>query len=322
MLVPRPHHPDDDDRWDAFVERCPKGTLLHTRRFLGYHGARFEDCSVWLERDGKPVAIFPAARLDDRVVSHPGSTFGGPLIPKIGAAEETFEVLSALGELYRGAGARRLELKLSPAHLSVQPDEPELSALFRLGGTVERMDLWSVVSLDRDRKRKDRASANRAERLGVTVAVEDTPDAYAEMHALLSDTLRRRHGARPVHDLEALLDLRRRLGGAQSLWVARAPSGVAAAACWLLRHREGVFHTQYLAASEEGRELRALDLVIERAIVHAQREGARTFSFGASTEEGGRTLNAPLHGFKSKWGGGAVVQHHCAWTLTTPAEET
>ena len=56
--------------------------------------------------------------------------------------------------------------------------------------------------------------------------------------------------------------------------------------------------------------------------MYAQGEGARRFSFGASTGEGGRTLNAPLHGFKSKWGGGAVVQHHCAWTLTTPAEET
>lgn len=311
----------DDARWDAFVERCPKGTLVHTQRFLGYHGERFEDRSLFVERGSKTIAVFGAVthpNRPDEIVSHLGSTFGGPLLPKVAAAESTHDTLRAIGAHYRREGVRRLVLKLTPAHLSEQPDEPELSALFRLGARIDRVDLWSVIALDRARKRKDIASARRGRQLGVRVAVEDEVDTYVEMHALLEETLRR-HDARPVHSPEDLLDLRERIRDDQALWVARLGDGSIGAAAWLLRHRPGVWHTQYLAASDRAREARALDVLLDDLVDQLSVSGARILSFGASTEDGGRRLNAPLHAFKSKLGGGAVAQHHATWDLDAKA---
>src|SRR5271163_4756271 len=61
--------------WDGLIADSTAGTILQTRRFLSYHGNRFEDASlcVW---DGRTlVGVLPAARdsRDERtVVSHPG----------------------------------------------------------------------------------------------------------------------------------------------------------------------------------------------------------------------------------------------------------
>src|SRR5688500_10265929 len=69
--------------WEALVAQAINGTFLHTRRFLGYHGARFIDRSVLLEVEGKIAGALPAAitsPADTQMSSHPGATFGGLIL--------------------------------------------------------------------------------------------------------------------------------------------------------------------------------------------------------------------------------------------------
>ena len=76
----RPYSQNDANVWDAFCGGALQATFLHTRRFLSYHGDRFEDRSLMIEDDGKLLGLFPAAlSLSEEkcVVSHPGITFGG-----------------------------------------------------------------------------------------------------------------------------------------------------------------------------------------------------------------------------------------------------
>lgn len=75
--------------WDSFVlsgGAC-NGTFLHTRRFLDYHPPeRFRDSSILIQLAGRNdlVAVVPAAIVcnegQDILFSHPGSTYGGPVI--------------------------------------------------------------------------------------------------------------------------------------------------------------------------------------------------------------------------------------------------
>ena len=65
-------------------------------------------------------------------------------------------------------------------------------------------------------------------------------------------------------------------------------------------------HTQYLANSAAGREVAALDLVIDQLITGAFRE-FRYFSFGVSTEGNGKYLNSGLISQKEGFGARAVV---------------
>jgi len=315
MLTARRYTDDDAVRWDEFVRASARGTALHTRRFLRYHGARFDDRSLVITRGDRWEAVLPAAtdpRRADAVLSHPGATWGGVITPRVGQTALAEEALRAAQEAWAREGTRALTVRAPMAHLTPQPDESDAHALYRLGAQLVRCDLWSVVQLDRPRRRDDIASARRGARLGVTVATTQHADDYADFHALLSATLRARHDVAPTHSLDELLDLRERLGDAQSLWLARLPDGTLGAGAWLLWHRDDVAHTQYLAASESARESRALDTLLEGVFAGVAAR-ARCLSFGTSTERDGRALNAPLMAFKGKFGGGAALQHFLRW---------
>ena len=68
-----------------------------------------------------------------------------------------------------------------------------------------------------------------------------------------------------------------------------------------------VWHTQYMAASSEGRKLGALDLIVGGLIEEAREAGAQWLSFGTSTTDGGRTLNEGLLWQKESYGGRSIT---------------
>jgi hypothetical protein len=68
-----------------------------------------------------------------------------------------------------------------------------------------------------------------------------------------------------------------------------------------------VWHTQYLACSESGRALGALDLVISTVKEKATEAGAQYLSFGTSTEQDGRVLNMGLLWQKESFGARSIV---------------
>ncbi len=74
MLAPRPYAAHDADRWDALVAHSRNGNLLHRLGYMVDHAACFFDRSLIVERDGVPIAVFPASLHADRVVSHGGWT--------------------------------------------------------------------------------------------------------------------------------------------------------------------------------------------------------------------------------------------------------
>ena len=75
-----------------------------------------------------------------------------------------------------------------------------------------------------------------------------------------------------------------------------------------------VCHLQYSASSPEGRQLRALDLVLAH-VIDAFHGEARYFDFGISTEQDGRFLNEGLVEYKQQFGARTVVHDFYRWAL-------
>ena len=67
-----------------------------------------------------------------------------------------------------------------------------------------------------------------------------------------------------------------------------------------------VVHAQYIANSEKGREIGALDLVID-FLINTYSENKLYFDFGISTENEGLFLNDGLIAQKEMFGGRAIV---------------
>jgi hypothetical protein len=310
MLSVRPYTPADAEAWDALVARSRNGNLLHRRGYMDYHADRFVDASLVVERRDEMVAVLPANVFGDAVVSHAGLSYAGLIASHALRAGSTLAVFDRVGEHYRSRGLSRLLYKAVPHLFHAYPAEEDLYALHRLGARLQRRDLSSAIAL-REPLRftpERRRSIAKARKAGLRVQVGQD---LADFHALLAQVLER-YGVAPTHRLEELQLLRSRFPAQIVLHEARA--GGALVAGVLVYDFGRVVHTQYLAASEEGRRLDALSLLLAELIEHvyAQRD---YFSLGISTEQEGRALNDGLIEQKERFGARAIVHDFYEWTF-------
>jgi hypothetical protein len=75
-----------------------------------------------------------------------------------------------------------------------------------------------------------------------------------------------------------------------------------------------VVHTQYLAASEDGRQLDALSFLLA-ALIGSTYAGRQYFSFGVSTEQAGTVLNSGLVAQKEYFGARGIAHDFYEWPL-------
>lgn len=307
---------DLDASWDAFCARSLNATFLHSRRFLGYHGERFEDASVLLLDGEKLVGVMPAARAANdsaTVVSHPGATYGG-IVHQGGLVGN--RMIDALGDLrrhYADLGYSKLLYKAVPFIYGRATAQDDLYALFRHGAIRSRCDLSCAIDLGQrlpssERRRRALKKAGRI----VTLSHERS-DVDA-LWTVLGDNLWRKHGAKPVHTLDEIELLIQRFPDNIVIRCAKISGKVEAGV--VLFNSCGVWHAQYIASSEIGYEASALDAVFDAVIREATDAGNRYFDFGTSNEQGGTVLNDGLYRFKQEFGGSGVA--HEFYELTLP----
>lgn len=298
--------PEHSEAWDEFCLASVNATFLHSRRFLSYHGDRFEDLSLLVFEGARLLALLPAARSpadSSLVVSHPGSTYGGFIHDGQLLGMRSVDALGAVMRYYRDLGLTRIIYKVIPYIYSRVPAQDDLYALFRLGARRVRCDLASAIDLQARLPitQRRRRALRKAKSF---IKLSSDPKYFDAFWAVLEDNLARKHGARPVHDMAEIGELMRRFPGEIVLRSALAEGVVVGGVVLFLTKR--VWHAQYIASNESGYELSALDAVFDSAIAEADAVGARYFDFGSSNEEDGTILNSGLYSFKSEFGGGGV----------------
>jgi hypothetical protein len=303
----------DAATWDAFVRASRNGTFLFERGYMDYHRDRFPDHSL-VVRDpgGELVAVLPAHAAGDVVASHRGLSYGGLVI---GPRTKTPDVLRAFEAVLlhlQAAGFRALDYKTVPHIYHCHPAEEDRYALFLLGAELVRRDLLSVVDLgDRLPYQGRRArGVKKAQSAGVTVQPETD---FAEYWDLLSAALAERHGAAPVHSLPEIQTLSERFPANIRLHTARQGGRLLAGV--VTYESDRVSHAQYIAASPEGRELAALDLMFDHLLNDPGWDYAY-FDFGGSHAEDGRVINAGLIDQKEGFGARAVAHDQYRIDLT------
>jgi hypothetical protein len=293
------------DAWNALVRDAKNGLFLFDRNYLEYHSDRFTDMSAIAFADGEPAALLPAS-FDERsglATSHGGLTFGGVILPRNVRGETALALIDACLDALRDWGAAELLVRILPSHLAEYPSAEVDYALWRRGFALVRRDLSSVIPLQHRlglNSSKKQAVA-KAEKAGLIV--EAGP--LAEFHPLLTSVLKARHGVDAIHSLAELELLANRFP--QQIFLRSAShNGVMLAGVLIYRYPTA-WHTQYMAASDEGRDIGALDKVIESAIDEAADDGAAWFSFGISTTDEGRALNEGLLWQKESFGARSVA---------------
>lgn len=304
----RPFVPGDAEAWDDFCKDAFQATLLHTRRYLSYHGDRFADRSLIVEEDGRWLGLFPAALSRDEsthIVSHPGVTYGGILHQGALKGNQMVAALEEVGRYYAAQGGTRLVYKAVPAFYHKSPAQDDLYALFRLVARRVRCDISSTIDLLNRQPPSQRRKRSLKKAIKADVKIVEGIQHVAALWGVLAGNLASKHGTKPVHSLAEITLLAERFS--ENIRCTCGTVNNVVVAGTLLFVTPTTSHAQYIGSSEAGYDVSALDAIFEHCIDVAQREGRRWFDFGISTEKGGMVLNEGLYCFKSEFGGGGTV---------------
>jgi Acetyltransferase (GNAT) domain len=307
-----------DAEWDAFVATAMNGTVLHTRRFLSYHGSRFSDQSMVLRDDGGRIVAVLAAAEDpadhSTIVSHPGITYGGLVYGNSLRGEALIDALRALSLSYAERGYRQLVYKAVPWIYHRRLAADDVYALSILGARQTRCSLSAAIDLAAP-VQADRPWAygiRRATRLGVQV--DEGWDAIEAFWTVLQSNLAQRYEAAPTHTVAEIGELRDRFPNDLQLLTATIDGNVEAGVVVL--HAGSALHTQYIASTERGRKAYALEPVLHCAVEHAKARSAKFFSFGTSSSDGPTGINQSLYRFKLSFGAGSVLHEQFELSLS------
>jgi hypothetical protein len=289
--------------WDRFVAQAKNGHFLFQRDYMDYHADRFTDHSLMFFDDARLLALLPANRTGDTLVSHGGLTFGGVISDHKMKAATMLQLFDALKEHLRADGITRLIYKAIPHIYHTLPAEEDLYALLRHEAKLIRRDLSSTITqserIGLSKGRKWSLKQSRAHGL----AVRESTD-FATFMAIESEVLETRYGVRPVHTAAELQLLAGRFPDNVKLFAAYHDETMLAGVVMYVSRQ--VAHAQYISATEEGKRTGALDLILNYLI--NERYGATPyFDFGISTEQAGRYLNVKLLANKESFGARAVV---------------
>ena len=303
MLTVRRFRQEDKDWCDTFVGSSKNGTFLFRRDYTNYHRDLFDDHSLIVSDGNTSLALLPANEADGVLHSHQGLTYGGLVVDGRMTCPLMIDVLEAVLEYSRAQRWSAIIYKSVPFIYHRQPAGEDLFALHRAGASLIRRDPLSVVEIAARLPYQERRKPGmrKAQRLGLEV--RESRD-WDQFWPVLEAVLEERHGAAPVHNLSEISMISRLFPKEVRLFVAKKDAEILAGT--VIYESEMVAHTQYIAATKNGRDAGALDLLFDQLLGEICAD-KRYFDFGASTEDEGRTLNNGLIQHKAGFGARTVV---------------
>jgi hypothetical protein len=293
--------------WDDFVRKSNNGTFLFLRDYMDYHSDRFQDYSllIWNE-EGKLIALLPANQQQATMVSHGGLTYGGFITDERMKMPKMLEVFETTCSYLQGESFRRFVYKTVPHIYHRLPAEEDRYALFLCNATLIRRGVLAVVIRNEQLPFQERRmrGVKKARQHGLFVKQSDDLGSYWQ---ILISRLLRAHNARPVHSSAEIELLRSRFPNNIKLFGCFEDSTMLAGV--VIYETERVARAQYIAASDRGQELGALDLLFSELLTDYY-ASKPFFDFGTSDEKDGRCLNRGLIDQKEGFGGRAVVHDH------------
>lgn len=290
--------------WDEFVRNSKNSHFFFLRDYMEYHSDRFDDFSLMIfDETDKLIAILPANIKENILYSHQGLTFGGFLVDDKMKTETILEIFELLKQFLKEKNIVKIVYKCIPYIYHIKPSEEDRYGLFRNDAKLIRRDVTSTIDLtEQVRYSKGRKwTINKAKKESIQTFESDD---YKIFWELLTGVLESNHEAKPVHTLEEIKKLASLFPKNIKLFLAKKDERVVSGA--LIYENQSIVHTQYLANSEEGRELGALDLLIDYLIKDIYKD-KKYFDFGISNEDAGRYLNTGLIAQKEGFGARAVV---------------
>ena len=306
------HH--DQEAWDTLVRNARNATFLFFRQYMDYHSERFTDHSLLFhDSKGNLVAALPANEIYNdngqglrMLISHQGLTYGGLIMHTRLHAEAVEEIFALIISYMQQNGFAALRYKPLPHIYHAHPSEEDEYWLWRNGAQLSAVSLSTTVNLRNTSiaSKRKQTYCNKLAAQGYTISYNTPLNTF---WPLLETNLMSSHGVRPVHTLAEMELLQSRFPDSIVCATVLSPDGtvVAGTVLYITPH---VIHTQYISASEEGKQTNAMDFLMLSLIRRFASEAQHDYlDFGISTEHGGTVLNSSLCMQKEGYGGRSTL---------------
>lgn len=304
MITIKKYSSTEQPIWDDFIDNSKNGTFMLKRGYMDYHSDRFIDNSLMFYEDDKLIALMPASKHGNELRSHGGLTYGGIITNKKMTAQKMLDIFDEMKKHLTECNITKLIYKCVPCIYHNYPADEDLYALFRNNAKLIRRDISTTIFLPEKIKFSDLRKRGAKKALKNGLLVKESHD-FKTYIALLADVLKLHHDTKPVHTAEELELLASRFPDIIKLYAAFDEEEKMYAGVVIFDTPQTV-HAQYIANSEKGREIGALDLVMDY-LINTYAVDKKYFDFGISTEDSGRYLNNGLISQKEGFGGRATV---------------
>ena len=281
-----------DSEWDDAIRMHPDATIFHStawaRVLVDTYGHR--PCYVQMSLNGNLLALIPMMEVQSvltrsRGICLPFSDYCAPL------AFSTFGHELVAQKLQQIARERRWSYFELRSHSMVPINVPASESYYghfldlRIGPEAVISNFSSSVQ----------RAVRKAQRSGLSVSIQSSPDAMAQFYKLHVRT-RRRHGV-PPQPRSFFINIQRHLisTGFGFIVLVESQKDPIAAAMFFRLGRHAVY--KFGASDERLQELRANNLAMFEAIRYLAEGGAEVLHFGRTERE-----NQGLRRFKLSWG--------------------
>ncbi|MDB5264166.1 MAG: hypothetical protein JWQ14_3449 [Adhaeribacter sp.] len=284
--------------WNRFNQQAINGLFLFDRTYLEYHQHRFRDHSLLFFQEGQLICILPMNEAEGAAISHQGLTFGGLIIGlrmKIHTYLRTFDTL--LNYLRLG-GFTKFIYKPVPFIFQQSLALDDQYALFQHGFRLKNRSLSSCIdlSLPLHYTKGRKWSLTKARQAGL--AITGTQDFKTFMN-LVGQILENKYAVQPTHTAEEIIYLAGQFPQHIKLLAVYHNHEMIGGSIIYLSSQ--VVHLQYIATSEAGKKLHALDLIINH-LINTYREDKKYLNFGISPGPDAYGLSTGLIQNKESYG--------------------
>lgn len=291
--------------WNAFVVSSKNGTFMLQRDYMDYHSDRFIDHSLMLYDDKeKLVAVLPANIKDDILYSHQGLTYGGLIYNKKIRLETVIKIFEHIIQHCKINEIKQIVYKKIPYFYHTYPADEDRYAMFLNNFAINRVDTSSTIYLPERIRYSDSVKSGLRKAQRSNIIINYDTDNYTDCFNLINSVLTLNHNTSAVHTAMEMQSLKQQFP--DNIKLVSATYNNKVIACIVLYITDTTHHTQYLASNEEGRNMGALDMLIDYSIEKAKESQKEYFDFGISNENNGKYLNQGLQYQKERFGGRCI----------------
>ena len=298
--------------WDTFIQSSKNGTFLFMRNYMDYHSDRFADSSFMFYRKGKLEAVLPGNIKDDTFYSHQGLTYGGLLQSAKVTTIDVLSIFGLLNQALRDIGIVKVIYKPVPLIYHQIPAQEDLYALFKLNAVKIGCNISSTIYQNNKIRFNElrRRGVKKSSVAGVTIIESNQFDQF---WSILKHNLENRYNKAPVHSLIEIDSLYKTFQDNIKLYTALLNNETIAGV--VLYITANVIHVQYIAATDVGKSIGALDFLFNH-LINDDVFTSPIFDFGQSTENMGDYLNENLIFQKEGFGGRGTVYEIYEYNLS------